>query len=48
MKEKYFKNDLYWKEHINKKLDIDMWIDEYKNYFDKKVVCLELGCGIGQ
>lgn len=44
----YFKNDLYWKEHINKKLDIDMWIDDYKEYFEDKGECLELGCGIGQ
>lgn len=44
----YFKNDLYWKEHINKKLDIDMWIDDYKEYFEDEGKCLELGCGIGQ
>ena len=44
----YFKNDEYWKEHINKKLEIDMWIDEYKEYFDKAGKCLELGCGVGQ
>lgn len=48
MEEKYFKNDLYWKEHINKKLEIDMWIDDYREYFDNKGKCLELGCGIGQ
>lgn len=48
MEEKYFKNDLYWKEHISKKLDIDMWIDEYREYFEKTGKCLELGCGIGQ
>lgn len=48
MKEEYFTNDLYWKEHINKKLDIDMWIDEYKEYFNAKGECLDLGCGIGQ
>ena len=48
MKEEYFNNDLYWKEHINKKLDIDMWIDEYKDYFKGEGKCLELGCGIGQ
>lgn len=44
----YFENDEYWKEHINKKLEIDMWIDNYKEYFNKKGKCLELGCGIGQ
>lgn len=48
MEEKYFKNDLYWKEHINKKLDIDMWIDGYREYFEKTGKCLDLGCGIGQ
>ena len=26
----YFKDDEYWKEHINKKLEEDLWIDEYK------------------
>ena len=46
--DKYFENDLYWKEHINRQLSIDMWIDEYKNYFNNKGICLELGCGIGQ
>ena len=30
-----FENDLYWKEHINRQLSIDMWIDEYKNYFNR-------------
>ena len=45
---KYFENDLYWKEHINRQLSIDMWIDEYKSYFNNKGICLELGCGIGQ
>ena len=25
----YFKDDEYWKEHINKKLEEDLWIDEY-------------------
>ena len=48
MKEEYFENDLYWKERINKDLEIDMWIDEYKEYFRNKGYCLELGCGIGQ
>lgn len=48
MEEKYFKNDLYWKEHISKKLDIDMWIDGYREYFEKTGKCLDLGCGIGQ
>lgn len=44
----YFKNDEYWKEHINKKLEEDLWIDEYKEYLTKKGLCLDLGCGIGQ
>lgn len=43
----YFKNDEYWKEHINKKIEEDMWIDNYKEYFTNGK-CLELGCGIGQ
>ena len=44
----YFKNDEYWKKRINEKLEIDMWIDEYIEYFNNKGKCLELGCGIGQ
>lgn len=44
----YFKNDEYWKEHINKNLEDDIWIDEYKKYFENKGKCLDLGCGIGQ
>lgn len=43
----YFKNDEYWKEHINKKLESDIWIDDYQEYF-KGGKCLDLGCGIGQ
>ncbi len=44
----YFGNDEYWKENINKTLEEDMWIDEYKNYFANGGTCLDLGCGIGQ
>lgn len=44
----YFKNDEYWREHINKKLEEDIWIDEYREYFENKGKCLDLGCGIGQ
>lgn len=44
----YFKNDEYWKEHINKNLEDDIWIDEYKKYFENKEKCLDLGCEIGQ
>ena len=44
----YFGNDEYWKEHINKKLEDDFWIDDYKNLFNKKGLCLDLGCGVGQ
>lgn len=44
----YFKNDEYWKEHINKNLEDDIWIDEYKKYFENKGKCLDLGCEIGQ
>ena len=43
----YFKDDEYWKEHINKDLEDDMWIDEYKDYLSNGI-CLDLGCGIGQ
>ena len=48
MKEEYFKNDLYWKKHIGKEIDIDMWIDDYQEFFLDKGTCLDLGCGIGQ
>lgn len=48
MEKDYFGNDEYWKKHINKELEIDMWIDEYSKYFKKGGKCLELGCGIGQ
>ena len=44
----YFKEDEYQKEHINKKLEDDIWIEEYKEFFDKKGKCLDLGCEIGQ
>ena len=44
----YFKDDEYWKEHINKELEDDLWIDEYKDYLPSKGLCLDLGCGIGQ
>ncbi len=48
MKDNYFKSDEYWKEHINKKLEDDIWIKDYKQYFSNKGKCLDLGCGIGQ
>lgn len=44
----FFANDEYWKEHIDKELEDDMWIDEYKKYFSNAGICLDLGCGIGQ
>ena len=44
----YFKNDEYWAKHINKNLEEDLWIDEYRDYFNSKGKCLDLGCGIGQ
>lgn len=44
----YFKEDEYWKEHINKELEEDLWVEEYKEYFNNKGLCLDLGCGIGQ
>ena len=48
MESKYFKNDEYWKKHINEKLEDDIWIKDYKKYFSGKGICLDLGCGIGQ
>lgn len=44
----YFADDEYWKENINKKLEEDLWIDEYKEYIANNGLCLDLGCGIGQ
>lgn len=44
----YFKEDIYWKENIDKKLEEDLWIDEYKEYLKSSGLCLDLGCGIGQ
>lgn len=48
MEDIYFKNDEYWKEHINKKIEDDIWIKNYREYFNGKGKCLDLGCGIGQ
>ena len=43
----YFKEDIYWKENINKKLEDNPWIDEYRKYLGNNGLCLDLGCGIG-
>ncbi len=43
----YFKEDKYWKENINKKLEDNPWIDEYRKYLGNNGLCLDLGCGIG-
>lgn len=48
MKDTYFENDEYWKNHISKEIEEDIWIREYKEYFNRKGKCLDLGCGIGQ
>ena len=44
----YFKEDRYWKEHINDKLEEDIWISDYKSFLKNEGKCLDLGCGIGQ
>ena len=44
----YFKEDEYWKGRTDKSLEDDIWIEDYKEFFDKKGKCLDLGCGIGQ
>lgn len=44
----YFKSDGYWKDHIDRELEEDIWIDDYKEYFVGACKCLDLGCGIGQ
>lgn len=42
MNNDYFKNDDYWKDHINKEIEDDMWIEEYRDYFKITGKCLEL------
>lgn len=44
----YFKEDKYWSAHINRNLEEDLWIDDYKEYLSLNGKCLDLGCGIGQ
>lgn len=44
----YFKDEEYWKRHINDELEDDLWINDYKTYLSNKGLCLDLGCGIGQ
>ena len=48
MADNYFKKDDYWNEYINKKIEEDLWIKDYLDYFDGIGKCLDLGCGIGQ
>lgn len=48
MEDIYFKNDEYWKKHINMKLEDDIWIKNYRKYLSGEGKCLDLGCGIGQ
>ena len=43
----YFKDDEYWKKHINKNIEEDLWINDYKDCLNGGI-CLDLGCGIGQ
>ena len=43
----YFKEDEYWKKHINKNIEEDLWINDYKDCLNGGI-CLDLGCGIGQ
>ncbi len=33
----YFKEDKYWSAHINRNLEKDLWIDDYKEYHDENV-----------
>lgn len=44
----YFKEDKYWSAHINRSLEEDLWIDDYREYLSLNGKCLDLGCGIGQ
>ncbi len=44
----YYKDDEYWRKNINKELEDDYWIEEYKEYLTNKGKCLDLACGIGQ
>ncbi len=44
----YWKEDKYWERHINRKLEEDLWIDDYRNMLPPLGKALDLGCGIGQ
>lgn len=44
----YFKEDEYWKRHIHRKLEPDMWIESFRHKLPQKGRALDLGCGIGQ
>lgn len=43
----YFKDDEYWKKHLNDELEDDLWIEDYQEYLSGGM-CLDLGCGRGQ
>ncbi len=44
----YFKADEYWRRHVHRKLEADMWIDDYRAELPVSGNALDLGCGIGQ
>ena len=47
MNNDYFKEDKYWKKHVNDNLEFDNYLDEYIYYLPKTGKVLDLGCGIG-
>ena len=46
--ERLFKKWWILERTYKKKLEEDLWIDEYKDYLTNNGLCLDLGCGIGQ
>ena len=44
----YWKADEYWKQHVHRKLEEDIWLDDYCSELPPSGKALDLGCGIGQ
>ncbi len=44
----FFGEDTYWKRHIHRRLEEDMWIEDFRTLLPESGKALDLGCGIGQ